>query len=118
MGLWSLQNAEYVNLPKVKTLGKSALSHMYMLESIDLPELTEITGDYCFNFSRNLKEFYAPKLTNLPNYTFEYSTIEYLELPSVVELGNYIFSTSNIKSIKLERGYRDFLKCFWGLQSP
>ena len=102
MGLWSLQNAEYVNLPKVKTLGKSALSHMYMLESIDLPELTEITGDYCFNFSRNLKEFYAPKLTNLPNYTFEYSTIEYLELPSVVELGNYIFSTSNIKSIKLE----------------
>lgn len=102
MGLWSLQNAEYVNLPKVKTLGKSALSHMYMLESIDLPELTEITGSMCFSSTRNLKEFKAPKLTNLPDNTFNYSTIENIELPNVVTLGDEIFYMSNIKSIKLD----------------
>ena len=102
MGLWSLQNAEYVNLPKVKTLGKSALSHMYMLESIDLPELTEITGSMCFSSTRNLKEFNAPKLTNLPDNTFNYSTIENIELPNVVVLGEEIFYMSNIKSIKLD----------------
>lgn len=102
LGLYNLNSAETVHLPKVQTLGQSALGAAALIESFDFPDLTTITGIACFSLSKSLKEFNAPKLTNLPDNTFLNTNLEYLDLPKVTIVGKYALHMSNIKTVKLE----------------
>ena len=101
MGLTGLNNAEYINLPKVEELGTSAISHAFTVEELYFPKLTTMTGYNHFAQTHNLKIFYAPNLTIVPQMAFSDSYIEYLDLPSVEYVETEAFFHCRAKVIKL-----------------
>jgi len=102
VGLGNLNVAEYVNLPKLETMGSNIFLSAYLIESLDLPNLTTLTWGHCFASTHSLKELNVPKLSGtIYQGTFSDSALEYIDLPNVTNLYKGAFDGCKAKVIRL-----------------
>ena len=88
------RSAETINSTKITKLGKNALNGFSNLTSINLPNLTEITGDYCI-VGTKITSLYLPNLTTMGgNSIRDNNQLLYLVLPKCVASGWHMYRSN------------------------
>ena len=89
-----------IEVPNVVTIGDCRLFYeCYNLTKVGLPN-AEIIGTEAFSGCYRLSDIYIPNVHIIEDYTFAetYSLTE-ITLSSAVELGNYVFQNSSLKTL-------------------
>ena len=92
-----------LNDSRITTVGAGAFSNNVLLASVTIPSVT-VVRDFGFSECEALVNVNLGDLTYIGSYAFENTSLDSFEFSGDVEIGDYAFSRSLIKSITIGDG--------------
>ena len=92
-----------LNNDKITSIGNGAFSGNVYLASVSIPSVTYV-GDFGFSECEALKSVELGNLTHIGSYAFENTALDSFEFRGNVEIGDYAFARSMIKTITIGDG--------------
>ena len=91
-----------IEIPQLKTLGKSAFDACSILESVKMPQVQSI-GDYAFSECSSLKTIEIPQVESIGKYVFyACNALENIEMPQVKTIGKGAFNNcQHLKTVDI-----------------
>ena len=88
---------------KITSIGLGAFSSNANILSVNLPSVSYL-GDFAFSECSKLSEIKLGELTNIGAYAFEKTGVTEFEAHAGIEIGDYAFTGSKIRSVKINDG--------------
>ena len=93
-----------VNLPAVTEIDIGAFNYCTALQEVNLPVVTKI-GIEAFAYCSALQIVSLPSVTHIDEFAFANAAVQEVILPSVIDIGNYAFGSTENKPFTIILGH-------------
>lgn len=87
---------ETVNIGAIAALPNSTFYACNQLKAVPNADIVTSVGQQCFSFNQGIKTLYLPVCETINPFAFAQTSIRYAVLPSMVNVGGYIFASCGL----------------------